>query len=342
MQETFENRAMQSNSLHGAVTDAVIWNDWYAVARSADLQPGVLVPVRLLEIGLVLWRTASGEVCAWDDRCPHRSVRLSQGKIVDDRVICGYHGLAYAPDGHCVSVPAHPDYKPPKQACVRRFATQEKYGLVFVCLGQPQQEIVEFPEWDDPASGRVITGPHPCKANGYRAIENFLDVAHFSFVHEGILGAREKPEVEDYQVTIDPSGVWLHDIRYWQPDPDGMGQGAFVQYDYWALRPLVASLHKKMPNGHLLNIFYFVTPVSDVEFVGWMCLTFNFKNEMDEAAARAFQEEVFAQDGANLASHSPQHLPLYSPQLEFHLPCDRGSLAYRKWLKQLGVAYGTI
>ncbi len=332
---------MQQTVQHKALADSVIWNDWYGVARSVDLQPGVLVPVRLLDANVVLWRTESGEVCAWDDRCPHRSVKLSQGKIVDNTVICSYHGLAYAPDGRCVNVPAHPDYTPPKQACVRRYAVQEKYGLVFVSLGEPQQEIPNFAEWHDPAYGRVITGPHPCSANGYRAIENFLDVAHFSFVHEGILGSREKPEVGDYQVTIDQSGVWLHDIRYWQPDPDGTGQGAFVQYDYWALRPLVAALRKTMPNGHLLNIFYFVTPVSEVEMIGWMCLTFNFKEEMDEAAAQAFQEKVFAQDGANLESHSPQQLPLYTPQLEFHLPCDRGSLAYRKWLKQLGVTYGT-
>ncbi len=324
------------------IADSVIWNDWYVVARSADLQPGKLIPVRLLDRPLVLWKTEAGEICAWDDRCPHRSVKLSQGKIVDETVVCSYHGLAYAPDGRCVSVPAHPDYKPPKQACVRVYAVQEKYGLVFVCLGEPQQEIPDFAEWDDPDYGRFMTGPHPCKANGYRAIENFLDVAHFSFVHEGILGSREKPEVEDYQVTIDPSGVWLHDVRYWQPDPDGTGQGAYVHYDYWALRPLVAALRKKMPNGHLLNILYFVTPTSEEEFVGWMALTFNFRDAMDEAAAQTFQETVFAQDSENLESHFPQKLPLYSPELEFHLPCDRGSLAYRKWLKQLGVTYGTI
>ena len=321
--------------------DPVIWNDWYAVARSQDLQPGVLMPVRLLETDLVLWRSEENQLCAWEDRCPHRSVRLSQGQIVNDTVICSYHGLVYNTEGRCIKAPAHPNYRPPKQACVRAYSVQEQYGLVFVCLGEPQQPIPNFLEWDDPNYRRFSTGPHFCQSNGYRAIENFLDVAHFSFVHYGILGDPDKPEVGDYEVTTTDQGVWLHDIRYWQPDPDGTGNGAIVTYDYWALRPLVACLRKTMPNGHHLNILYFVTPINEESFVGWMCLTFDFADAINEAEATAFQEKVFAQDGTNLESHYPKRLPL-DGNLEFHLPCDRGSLAYRQWLKKLGVTYGTL
>jgi phenylpropionate dioxygenase-like ring-hydroxylating dioxygenase large terminal subunit len=67
----------------------------------------------------------------------------------------------------------------------------------------------------------------------------------------------------------------------------------------------------------------------------------NFIEPGQEAEAQAFQAKIVAQDVGNLESHRPKQLPL-NPQAEFHVPCDRGSLAYRKWLKQLGVTYGVI
>lgn len=86
-----------------------------------------------------------------------------------------------------MKVPAHPDYVPPKQACVRSFRVQERYGVVFVSLGNPPETPAPFPKWDDPTFRTYLSGGHYCRASGLRAIEDFLDVAHFPFVHADIL-----------------------------------------------------------------------------------------------------------------------------------------------------------
>lgn len=325
----------------GEVFDHVIFNDWHAIATSKSMSPGALKSVRLLDQDLVLWCGENETVQAWDDRCPHRSVKLSGGRVVENTLICPYHGMVYNTAGQCIKVPAHPHYIPPKQACVRQYAVQLKYGLIWVCLGDQPNQVAIFPEWEDPSYLKVLSGPHRCQTGGYRAIENFLDVAHFAHVHTDILGDLTMPEVSDYAVTTDDRGVHLSNIRVWQPDPMGTGQGSFVQYDYSVLRPLTAYFRKGNPGGECLTIIYFVTPVSEVECIGWMWIAVNFMDASQEQAAIAFQDQVFAQDLANLEAHNPKCLPL-DLSLEFHVPGDRGSLAYRKWLKQLGVTYGVI
>src|ERR687885_2821011 len=150
---------------------------------SQDIEDGTLKPCRLLGEDLVLWRN-NNQIQAWQDLCPHRGARLSLGWVKDNTLVCPYHGLAFNTKGQCVQIPAHPDLPPPTRACVRAYLTQERYGLVWVSLGNPQQEIPSFPEWDEPSYRPVFCGPYSFKTSGFRAIENFLDVAHFPFVHE--------------------------------------------------------------------------------------------------------------------------------------------------------------
>lgn len=321
--------------------DPILWNDWHPIARSSDLKPGTLLRSRLLDTDLVLWRGEDTDTIAWEDRCPHRSVKLSGGTIVENTLVCPYHGLAYNPEGQCVKVPAHPDYTPPKQACVKSFAVQEQYGVIFVSIGNPTQPVARFPEWDDPSYCTYLSGGHYCRCSGLRAIENFLDVAHLPFVHAGILGEPNQAVIEDYEVTSIDTGIYMKDIKIWQPDPDGTGRGGVATYDYWTIRPLTVALRKQRASGQTMVLLYYVTPVSEEECIGWMWGALNYAHDIPEEIMVAFQDKVILQDVDNLESHNPKRLPL-DLQAEFHLPSDRASLGYRKWLKQLGVTYGAI
>ena len=321
--------------------DSVLRNEWYPIARSTDLPPGTITTARLFETDLVLWRGEDTAVIAWLDRCPHRSVKLSGGTIEGNTLVCPYHGLAFDTIGQCVKVPAHPNYVPPKQACTNSFPVMERYGAVFVCLGTPPEDVAPFPEWRNPSYYTYLSGGHRFRCSGLRAIENFLDVAHLPFVHAGLLGEPEHPTIKDYEVESIETGIYLKNIQIWQPDPDGTGVSGIATYDYWTLRPLVVALRKQREDGQTMILMYFVTPISEEECVGWMWGALNYAHRIPEASLVAFQDKVVMQDRANLESHNPKRLPIDS-QLEFHLPSDRASLAYRKWLKQLGVTYGTL
>ena len=190
---------------------------WYPVALSAGLERGTANGTHLFGRELVTWRDGDGAVHVWEDRCPHRGMRLSFGFVRDNRLACLYHGWTYDSAGRCVHIPAHPDQPPPAKARVTSYQARLAYDLVWVALGQPQADVPPFPEWGDPAYRKIFCGPYTVAASGPRIVENFLDMAHFPFVHAGVLGAETHTEVRDYTVTAKEDGIEVTNCLFWQP-----------------------------------------------------------------------------------------------------------------------------
>jgi len=317
--------------------DPVLIDDWHVVAYAPDLPEGRPVATRLLGEDLVLWRVGQ-RVHAWRDLCVHRGARLSLGTVDGDLLSCRYHGWTYSEDGRCVRFPAHPEQRPPITARATIYQAIQRYGWVWVTLGDPPHEVAEFPEWDDPTFRKVHCGPYVISASGPRVIENFLDVTHFPFVHQGLLGDPAHPEIGDYAAVVDFDGVTARDIGVWQPDPDGMGRGANVTYTYRVPRPLTAWF-QKTSGGPRFAMYFTVTPVGDRDSIAWMYVAMDYGDQTDEEI-RAFQETIIGQDIPVLESQRPELLPL-DLQVELHLRSDRTAIAYRRWLDRLDVRVGT-
>lgn len=322
------------------VDDPVLINDWHPVMRSDALDDGKLAACRLLGVDLVVWR-AGGQVRAWQDLCIHRGTRLSMGHVMGETLVCPYHGWMYDGSGRCVHIPAHPEQTPPTKARARTFSVREKYGLVWVCLGQPLQDIPWFPEESDPACRKQLTGPFPpLQASGPRAVENFLDISHLPFVHSGILGDPTVPEISDYQVERDEHGLVAHDVVVYQPDPYGTGEGGTVHYTYRVFRPLTAYLAKDSADGAHLALMLTLTPHDVATTSAWFYGAFNERLKVTAQEWDDFQRMIFLQDVPVVESQRPELLPL-DLQAELHLRSDRLGLAYRRWLKELGLTFGT-
>ncbi len=110
--------------------------DWVAVALSQDLRNAMAMPARIDGTDLALWRSMSGQVHAWGDRCPHRGMRLSHGFVRGETLSCIYHGWQYGQDGGCTSIPAHPKLTPPKTICATTYQCVEDGGLIWVALNE--------------------------------------------------------------------------------------------------------------------------------------------------------------------------------------------------------------
>lgn len=321
------------------IQDAVLLNDWHPVTRADALPEGTVLAARLLGEDLVLWRS-SGLVHAWQDLCVHRGARLSLGRSTQDRLACPYHGWEYNPEGKCTRIPAHPDQTPPARAKVVAYQTRERYGLIWVCLGDAQRDIPVFPDDGLPGFSTVLCGPYgPVKASAPRVVENFLDVAHFAFIHAGSLGDATHPEIDEYDVETGPEGIVASNIRVYQPDPYGAGRGEVVTYTYQVLRPLCAYLAKDGANGIRLSILLGITPVDELTTIAWFYMALNDPQPPPEEDMIRFQSDIFAQDVDVVASQRPELLPL-DLQAELHLRCDRTSIAYRRWLKERKLSFG--
>ena len=163
---------------------------WHPVASAQDVVPGPLAAC-LLGQDLALWRDDAGQVQAFADRCPHRGARLSMGRVQGGQLECAYHGWRFAPSGQCVVVPALPSFVPPSSHCATRFEAFEAYGLVWVRLKGGDVALPLFEAEQDADLRKLNCGPYDVATSAGRIVENFLDLAHFGFVHEGLLGSRE-------------------------------------------------------------------------------------------------------------------------------------------------------
>ena len=318
---------------------------WHPVLASAALADKPL-PVVLLEQEVVLWRDAQGRAHAWADQCPHRGAKLSLGAVCDGRLECPYHGWQFAPEGQCVHVPALPAFVPPASHAARRYGVQERYGLVWVqLLADPSVPLPVFASEDDAQLRKVLCGPYDVATSAPRIVENFLDMAHFGFVHDGWLGMRAATQIEDYQVQTTPTGLRATQCKAWQPQSNVHSTApAQVEYSYEVVAPYTAVL-AKVPDaasvalqGFRESIALFVSPVAPESSRVWFRLAMaDFVSP--DATLQDFQHTIFMQDKPVLESQRPRRLPL-DLRAEAHTAADKASSAYRRYLKNETITFG--
>jgi len=105
---------------------------WTATGLSQDLPKAVVMAGYWQGHDLAVWRSATGRLQAWNDRCPHRGMRLSHGFVRGETLACIYHGWVYGADGGCKHIPAHPALTPPATITVASFACVEQDGVIWV------------------------------------------------------------------------------------------------------------------------------------------------------------------------------------------------------------------
>jgi vanillate O-demethylase monooxygenase subunit len=167
-------------------------NTWYLASWSQDVAPGKLLGRKIIGELVLLYRTADGQAVALEDRCAHRMAPLSRGRVEGDRVVCGYHGLEYGPEGQCVH---NPYGKPPALAKVRRFPLVEKHQAMWIWMGEAtpdESQIPDFSILDVPDETAAMRRDHVTFDAPWDLIaDNLIDLSHVSFLHDGILGNAE-------------------------------------------------------------------------------------------------------------------------------------------------------
>src|SRR5690606_1366013 len=107
---------------------AILSRFWHPVARSDEVTDRPFA-TRLLDVDLVLYRTADG-VTAARDVCPHRGGKLSLGIVRDGKLVCGFHGLHFDACGKCVHIPSLPPGAPISERFkLETWQCQERYGF---------------------------------------------------------------------------------------------------------------------------------------------------------------------------------------------------------------------
>lgn len=173
---------------------------WFVAAR-ADQVGRKPLAVTVLGRPLVLARL-DGAIVAMEDRCPHRQVPLSQGRVTPAGIECAYHGWVFGADGRCTAVPGMAPGECLPKAGARTMAVRELDGMVWVRLAPdgdaaPPEMIANYLQ-----GSRKFLGQLRWRGQIVDVIENFLDPLHTHLVHPGLVRKPDAPR-EPMRVSLD-------------------------------------------------------------------------------------------------------------------------------------------
>ena len=161
---------------------------WYPAAQIADLRPGSVKEVVFWKTSIALYRDADGSFHALENRCAHRHLRLSEGKVAGPHLVCRYHGWSYDGTGRLAHVSHEITGRRLPKICVASYPVREKYGLVWIFPGdRARAEAVPLPaihELDDGQPCEVMPIVMTLRSHHAMIVENVCDFNH-EMLHEG-------------------------------------------------------------------------------------------------------------------------------------------------------------
>lgn len=330
-------------------------NNWYPAGFASRMGEG-LHQRRMLGEDLVLWQQADGGFAALQDRCPHRFLPLSMGCLDRDMIRCGYHGMTFDADGRCVRIPGQPTIPP--SARVRSYPVEEKFGLVWVWMGDPalasRERLFDLPEYGAAGWHAVEGEALEVEANYLALADNLCDPAHVAFVHLSTLGnaAHEDVPIEtEIKDQLIVTTRWTIDA---EPIPLFQKFGSFKgNIDRWQIynyhAPSIAVIdfggadtgtgarEGRLHDG-AIRIFacHFICPVDEGSSIDYWLHVDNFPSD---AATRARMNEqfalAFAEDKAILEAIQVEETKLGGRQRPLRLGIDKGAVLMRKTVERM-------
>lgn len=329
-------------------------NAWYVAASDHEIGRR-LHPCKILGEDVVLYRKQNGTVAALEDACPHRKLPLSMGRLLDDDgVECGYHGLVFDCSGSCVKAPGMG--KPAKQAVVHSYPVAERYGLVWIWMGDPDKadpdDILNVEHWGDPAWGVNRGDAMTVNCNYLYLTDNLLDPSHVSWVHQtsfgnsDIVGHPLQTQVDEDRVLV---SRWMKNVEV------APFYAKFVKFSgncdrkqHYEIRVPSHAVIKAIftpagtasdtepfhPNVFLMDSYNFLTPVDESTTRYFWFQLRNFSPD-DEEVSRQFARDVrhaFEEDRVVLEA---VHAGMAKSPSRLNLPQDAGPLRFRQKIQAL-------
>lgn len=230
----------------------------------------------------------------------------------------------------------------------RQLPIERQFEIHFATLGDAPRPLPIIGEFDEADRKIVNCGSVGVNTSPFRIVENFLDMAHFCFVHTDILGAPGKTEVFAYKAEHrrDVDEVWAVDCSFFQPAAskaaETNGEGQITHYNYRIMSPFSVMLYKTVVGepDRFDAIAVFVQPKTETECIAYMTMAILDDNStMGELID--FQQTIFLQDRIILENQRPALLSL-APNAEIPTKADLSSIAFRRWLKASGIRFGTL
>ncbi|MBB5684809.1 vanillate O-demethylase monooxygenase subunit [Sphingobium boeckii] len=221
-------------------------NCWYIVAGRDEVGEKLLGR-QVCGDRLVMYRKSTGEPVVLSDWCPHRGFKLSESRLVNDNVVCGYHGMTFNSDGKCVHIPSQSTI--PNVMKVRSYPVAEKSFWVWAWMGDPEKadldllpesEFFHRPNYEDRYLAIL-----PMNGNFQLLHDNLLDATHVSYLHEGLVDNEGEDDIATVKMKVDYGKNFIRtqrDLHNYRPKGD-VAQMFQVEEGRPVLRRLITEHH---------------------------------------------------------------------------------------------------
>lgn len=288
---------------------------------------------------------------------------MKLSKNIDQDTLNSWHALAAIEDlgriktlrTKLLGVPVQVEQLTPGEVTVRHYsgATEEfetlpcliQYGYVWTTFGQNPKPLFKLDNYDEQDRRNIHAATFGVNVSAPRAVENFLDMAHFAFVHTGYLGEEPHTEIPDYEIELDEEvdEIIARDCRSLRSQrSEGQSGAVEVSYVYRIMQPFLTllTMASAVDPSREDTIALFVQPVDEDNVNAHMLLSV-IDSTNDDSAVRRFQQIVFGQDKPILENQFPKRMPL-DPRAETPIRADKMGVAYRRWLRKKQITYGVI
>ncbi|MCU1458239.1 MAG: Rieske (2Fe-2S) domain protein [Actinomycetia bacterium] len=339
-----------------ANTDPALRRAWHPVARSTEVG-GDPIAIKLLGEHWALVRLpvsgpgdgSAGEtrLAAFLDRCPHRLAPLSAGHVDGDALRCGYHGWCFDAAGACAEIPAlGTGPLPPRARAVVPAGLTERHGTVFLAPEPPLTELLDVPEADAPTFLHGLLDPVRARVGAGLMLDNFLDMAHFPYVHTATIGTAEAAVVHELEIERRDLGMTVRS-RHPFPNHEDPGvasglrpliQERVLRYEYRA--PFLASLRIEYVEAGGVNVVDLLVQPEDDEHCRLYASVHRNDLDGDEhrlAESVAYEAKILDEDLAIQERYRERSLPLELTE-EVHIRADRATVELRRILGALVAA----
>ena len=322
--------------------DRALRHCWHPVCSLDEIHAAAPHPVaaRLLDTPLAvcdLGAPGAPSVVAMLDRCPHRSTRLSVGWVEAGSLRCANHGWCFDSSGRCTDIPSLGGGPIPERAHLQRFDVELAYGLVWVRLDTGTRTTVPtHPSWGASRLKVLVGTPYTWPTSAARRVENFVDIAHFPWVHDGTLGRRDEPVPPLPDVRREAGELRFEFVP---PTIDAASEALFGWSAYRMPIPLTVDIEFRLANGATRWLWMTASPVDARTCRTFWTVARDDDLDGDDDAHMAFQELILREDEPVVCNQDPPELPLDASEVSVRT--DRVSIEYRRWLRELALAATT-